>query len=365
MPLEIVSPEDFYKLSKSAETEEFNFYLPMQAEFIEKSIVGGNDSDPKSWKVGGVASSADEDLEGETVSVPGIKYDYFLKYGLLNWNHLKNPGAKIGRPESAYIDRRGFCINGFLFKNVPMAQEAWLLMKTYAENPEYDRKLGWSIEGKTLKADGNRILQSFIVDVALTPCPINQKTYADILKSMRECVILEVGDKKVCHCKTSYVDLGKSIAPVIDLEKEEKSVSADKKDAMSNPEAPPGYNAPSKDPVPAMTNAAAPGHAGENEGPDGTSASSKPEAKPTPTKDPNQDPILKDLAAGYATSGQTGGGALRTQDLESKLKVLINKAILTPDEALAYAKQKGGFEDTATAIKFLEFAEALRLANTK
>jgi hypothetical protein len=246
--------EQYEELMKVKDSKNFKFYVPLEDSYIEKSLkLEKEDSDPTSWKLGGIASSNEEDLEGEIVIPGGIDTSYFLSYGYINNNHLKGSENKIGIPTKAELNSKGLYIEGYLLKSHPASKIIYETLKEMAKN-KFPRRGGWSIEGKTVLQEGKKIIKSWLLDVAFTFSPVNQTTYADVLKSLKTCA-------------------------------EDNSL----------------------------------------ESIDYLSASS----------------VDKTLEAGYAVEGQTDGGALRQQDLESKLKVLINKG-LSYDEAVGYIILKSG-----------------------
>jgi hypothetical protein len=276
MALIEVSEKEMTEIVERSKEESFSFFMPMEKSVLAKSLESNtpDNTDPRSWVVAGHASTDSKDLDGEVVVPLGIQTDYFLREGLLTWDHKPGPENKVGTPTDAYVDNKGFYVKGFLWKPVPAAQHIRLLMKTFAEHPEYNRHVGWSIEGKTLKMEGNRIVSCWLKDATLTCNPINNSTYASLAKSLAGCDYYTIGGKTACSCK-----------------------------------------------------------------------------KPEDTK--------KALEAGYAVTDQTGGDALRTQDLERKLKILTNREGLSHDDLKEYAMMKSGFS-AETADKIVNYARILK-----
>src|SRR5580692_3059592 len=155
-PIE-VSEKEMTEIVNRSKEESFGFFVPMEKSFLIKALnaTSEEDSDPTSWVVGGHASTNSKDLDGEVVVPLGIETDYYLREGLITWDHKPGPENKVGTPTEAYVDAKGFYTKGFLWKPVPAAQHIYHLMKTFAEHPEYNRHIGWSIEGRTLKMEGN------------------------------------------------------------------------------------------------------------------------------------------------------------------------------------------------------------------
>lgn len=180
--------EDFLKANNSAP---WKFYMPMGGGYIEKSVLQQkeeDDKDPKSWKIGGIASSCEEDLEAETVVPEGIDVSYFLKWGWYNSEHKKGAAYKVGIPTKAICTPKGLEVEGYLLKDMPEAQGIYTLMKTLKKG-DHKRSVGFSIEGKTVLQEGKRILKSFLIDVAITANPVNPTTYADLIKSLKMCAV--------------------------------------------------------------------------------------------------------------------------------------------------------------------------------
>lgn len=265
----------------------WRFFMPFSEAYLEKAIKiedKKNDADdPTDWKIGGVASSGkDEDLEGEIVVPTGIDFDsYFKRFGFFNSEHKKGAAFKVGIPTKAEINKDGdFYVEGYLLKDMPEAQGIWTLMKTLKKG-NHPRRIGFSIEGKTVLQEGRKILKSFLLEIAVTANPVNTSTYADVLKSLSVC-------KKDNSLESlNYLAKSSSVADLSD-------------NSM----------------------------------------------------------LDKTLEAGAQIEGQTDGGALRTQDLEARLKVLTNKG-MTPDEALEYVCLKANITKDMAA-KVLKYSDILK-----
>ncbi len=166
--------------------ETFSFWMPLAK--------AGVDADGKRW-IEGIASDEGEDLQGEKVVQKGLDVDYFVRRGFFNWDHqdvvaVKGAGGeerlaigKIGEPTTARITPRGLYVKGFLYKGNPLAEAAWELAQSL-ETSGARRRLGFSIQGKTLRKQGNEIVKAWIQDVAITPAPVNPRTYLDVVKGL-------------------------------------------------------------------------------------------------------------------------------------------------------------------------------------
>ena len=166
---------------------------------LSKSV---ND-DGQRW-IKGIASTADEDLQGEVVVQKGLDFSYFLKHGYFNNDHKPGFANKVGQPTVCKHTGKGLYVEGYLFKQHDVADDIWEMINSLQASGA-DRQVGFSIQGKTRRRSGNVILKSWIQDIAITPAPINTKTWVDILKSMagsRVCACPEVSLCGGCsHCK--------------------------------------------------------------------------------------------------------------------------------------------------------------------
>lgn len=132
----------------------------------------------------GIASTPDLDLQGEKVFQKGIQFDYFLKHGYFNWDHKPGAENKIGEPWECRITPRGLFVKGMIYKGKQVADAVWEHIQSLRENPSSQRKVGFSLQGKTLLKKGQTLLKCWIQDVAITTAPINYNTYLDVVKSL-------------------------------------------------------------------------------------------------------------------------------------------------------------------------------------
>jgi len=166
----------------------FNFYVPVESDELEKAV--GKTTETGRYDnmvLEGVASDNSEDSDGEFLEPDGFVLDRFLRDGLVNYEHLAKTGGPsyiIGEPVSATVDGGKLKVKAKLYKGRKVAEDLWDTLLTMRENGS-SRKLGWSIEGKTLEKDPNnpkRIRKALITHIALTFMPKNYNTYADIVK---------------------------------------------------------------------------------------------------------------------------------------------------------------------------------------
>jgi hypothetical protein len=303
--------------------EGFYFFVPMEKSYIEETLKSNKSNDPKGWKIGGYASSADTDLDGESIDPYGIDTSYFLKQGWFNSDHQKGAEHKVGIPTEAFVDSRGLYVRGYLLKDVIEAQGIYQLMKALASGA-HDRKVGFSVEGKVIEQQGGRILKCWVKDIAITANPVNTKTYAELIKSLKE----------------KY----NSVATNPDLTKSEESIpKAEIKEHA-------GVDKQHFEKI--------------------ISLSEEISAEAHKLLEEDQEEFGKGLSAGQETGNggpsgqQTGGDALRVQDLENKLKVTTNVEDEDP-KIVEYAMKKGNCDDITTALKLIAVARLLKTQNDK
>jgi hypothetical protein len=165
------------------DADTFQFFVPAQIIDIEKGESGKRgEKSGKRW-IQGVASTSSRDLQGEIVDQAGIDFTYFLQNGWFNNDHQPGFKNKVGQPTEARITKNGLWVKGFLLENHEIANDIWELMHSL-ETTQSDRRLGFSIQGKVKERVGNRIKKCWIMDVAITPAPVNTTTWAEIAKSL-------------------------------------------------------------------------------------------------------------------------------------------------------------------------------------
>lgn len=156
----------------------FQFFAPIES--FAKA-----ESTDKRRRIQGIASTDHRDLQGEVVNQKGIDTSYFLKYGYINDDHKDGPENKVGEPLDCKATPDGLWISAFLYKGKERAEYWWEHLKTLEENKS-NRKVGFSIQGKVLKRDGNTIVKCWLQDIAITASPVNTHSYAEIMKSLNE-----------------------------------------------------------------------------------------------------------------------------------------------------------------------------------
>lgn len=165
----------------------FKFYTPLE---IQKSK---NKKGEEVMKMGGIASTIDEDSDGEFLDPKGFVMDDFLKSGLVNWHHQVkgSPKTIVGEPTKAEIKKEGMYIECELYPASKVAQEIYETAQILEANSS-TRRLGFSIEGEVIERGSNdknnplykKVLKANITGVAITHMPKNPKTFANIIKAL-------------------------------------------------------------------------------------------------------------------------------------------------------------------------------------
>jgi len=156
--------------------ESFNFWIPISKAAPEQ--------EGKDRVVEGIASTPHLDLQNERVVQNGIDFNYFLKNGYFNWDHKPGADNKIGEPQECRITPKGLYVKGLIYKGKKVADSVWEHITALSSNSTANRKVGFSLQGKTVRRSGNSIAKCWIQDIAITTAPINYNTYLDIVKSL-------------------------------------------------------------------------------------------------------------------------------------------------------------------------------------
>ena len=167
--------------------EKFSFWCPIEkSEQVVDPTTGEN-----VMRLGGIASTSDEDSDGEFLDPKGFDINPLMKSGLVNWHHQAKgqPSAIIGEPSKGEIRKEGLYLEVDLYPSSKVAHEVFELAEIL-ERDSTTRRLGFSIEGKVLKRksndksnpDYNHIEKAVITGVAVTHLPKNPKTFANIIK---------------------------------------------------------------------------------------------------------------------------------------------------------------------------------------
>ena len=167
--------------------EKFVFWCPLQkSENLIDPTTG-----EQIMRLGGIASTSDEDSDGEFLDPKGFDIKPLITSGMVNWHHQakEHPDTIIGEPTKAEIRPEGLYLETDLYPSSKVACDVWELANTL-EKDSKTRRLGYSIEGKVLKRKSNdknspdykHIEKAVITGVAITHMPKNPKTFANIIK---------------------------------------------------------------------------------------------------------------------------------------------------------------------------------------
>lgn len=167
------------------ERNNFNFWCPIE-------ISKAKDKDGEEvMLLGGIASTADEDSDGEFLDPKGFDIKPLLESGMVNWHHQAKtcPATIVGEPTKAEITKKGLYIETLLYPSSSVARDIWELAKTLDKDSN-TRRLGYSIEGRVLERESDdknsagykKITKAVITGVAITHQPKNPKTFANIIK---------------------------------------------------------------------------------------------------------------------------------------------------------------------------------------
>ena len=166
-------------------SKEFKFYTPLE---IRKAK---DESGKVVMRLGGIASTADEDSDGEFLDPSGFTIEDFETVGVVNWHHQAKdkPSTIIGEPAVVEIRKDGFYVETDLYPSSTLAQEVYELAQVM-ERDSKTRRLGYSIEGVVIERgseDENdpeykKVKKALITGLAITHMPKNAQTFAQIIK---------------------------------------------------------------------------------------------------------------------------------------------------------------------------------------
>lgn len=167
--------------------DRFKFWCPIEkAQDLIDPTTG-----EQIMRLGGIASTSDEDADGEFLDPKGFDIKPLMESGMVNWHHQAKgqPAAIIGEPSKAEIRPEGLYLETDLYPSSKIACDVWELANTL-EKDSKTRRLGYSIEGKVVKRKSNnknspdykKIVKAIITGVAITHQPKNPKTFANIIK---------------------------------------------------------------------------------------------------------------------------------------------------------------------------------------
>lgn len=170
----------------------FNLWLPF--EFEKGGEVDRDPKDKRIW-IKGIATTANEDLQGESVNLNGLDWDYAVKTkAWFDTDHNPNPEAGRGRltkvvPNKRYKDpvdgktKTGAYVEGYLYPTEENQALADLLAKMDEVGDEDG--IGLSIRGpiQARTGPGNRTIAKGVVrSIAITRQPVNTDTRLSLME---------------------------------------------------------------------------------------------------------------------------------------------------------------------------------------
>ena len=161
--------------------KDFLVHIPLE-------LVKGDDGEE--WRVRGIASTGDADLQGESIDQDGLDISALQAgKGVFNFDHQKGPENVLGIIEDAkFINHEGkkcLWVEGYLFKEQERSKAFRNILKSLKKGSS--PRVHMSIEGKILNRDltnPTKIKQARIDKVALTLDPVNPYTFAELCKSL-------------------------------------------------------------------------------------------------------------------------------------------------------------------------------------
>ena len=157
------------------------------------------------YKVGGILSTEDRDIDGEILKSCDVDYGYFTGgWGKVKYEHdeIKGPAAIIGFPTKLIKKGKNTYFEADLIPFDPNAPEDKLTPQQHLakstvtllqhmdefnkRNPNVtQQRAGWSVEGEVMSKDKKTgFVKAKISDVVFTTKPRNQNTIAYVMKSL-------------------------------------------------------------------------------------------------------------------------------------------------------------------------------------
>jgi len=194
---------------------DFEFFMPAGLTKGRKVKTEKNPLDE--WRVGGLASTEHQDLDDERLMQKGIELSYLESgWGVFNWNHEKGPENLLGPVDYVEQLSKGLWSEGYLWQHQDRAKTVFNIFKSVPEGAP--SPLGFSVQGKVRQRDDNgNIAKCLIRAVAITHCPVNQHTYADLLKTYEDDYQCLTPHEENCTCPACVakaLDVGTSNPPV-------------------------------------------------------------------------------------------------------------------------------------------------------
>jgi hypothetical protein len=139
--------------------------------------------------ISGIASTDAVDHDGEVVDQDGLDWSLFTKGGSfrpvpLTYEHPFTVKDTIGEATSIEIverdGRKATKITGNLFLSDPKGREIWDKIVTWKKSGSQLR-LGFSVEGKVVQRNGNKIAKARVHSIAISQFPRNYEAWLEPL----------------------------------------------------------------------------------------------------------------------------------------------------------------------------------------
>ena len=157
--------------------DNFSFFMPADVT-IKKSE---DTDDLTEMRIAGFASTSHPDRQDDIILQKGLDISDFLNYGFLNYDHDNSKIVGYPDKEKTGLRPSGFWVEGILLPGIPLAKSIWDTAVSLKKSGA-DRKMGFSIEGKTLDRDAQgRITRAKVYNVAVTSNPVNTTCTWDAL----------------------------------------------------------------------------------------------------------------------------------------------------------------------------------------
>lgn len=159
--------------------DDFSFKIPID---LVKS-----DGNSDEMRIGGYASTPDEDRQGDEIIQKGLDIQDFVNYGYFNYDHDNEKILGYPDRDKCRIDHKGFYVEGLLLKGVELAENLWNIAIALKKSGA-PRHLGFSVEGKVLQRNAlGKIVKAKVYNVAITSNPVNTNaTWEALVKSFTE-----------------------------------------------------------------------------------------------------------------------------------------------------------------------------------
>lgn len=157
--------------------DDFKFFIPFDVVKSEDT----NENMVPEMRIAGYASTSQKDRQDEEIMQKGLDISEFINNGWFNYDHDNTKILGYPDKDKCRVDKNGFYVEGCLIPGIPLAKSLWETALSLKKS-NAPRKLGFSIEGKTLQRDAlGRITKAKVYNVAITANPVNTSCTWDAL----------------------------------------------------------------------------------------------------------------------------------------------------------------------------------------